>query len=168
MQPSPSPFPDVIEDPTPKALRAAQLAHVLASAVRNDECDARDVLRVLRHELRRLNTRGAERAPQRSEAAQAVIDKYGDDRPRNGSSEALHSDHVYGLSLDQLENVMSVKAWVTELVKLQEVVCVTAEENYRLMRVEKEGTWGPEKYDAAGIRLVAPADVDRGTNMSTD
>ena len=141
-------------EPTEKAVRAARLAHVLATGFRSGECDANDVLRVLRHELRRLNTRGAEKAPRRSRAAQGVIDKYGQDRPRNGSPDALHSDHVWGLSRSQLDEITTVDEWIVELERLKEVVCVTAAENYRLMTLERDGVWGWDKYKHARIDLI--------------
>ncbi|GIL34007.1 hypothetical protein [Phycicoccus sp. DTK01] len=146
-----TPLPD---PPTAKELRAARLAHVLAAAVRADECEAADVLRVLRHELRRLNTRGAEKAPRRSVEAQRVLDTYGADRPRNGSPDALHADHVWGLAESQLRVLDTVAQWVDELHRLKEVVCVTATENYRLMALERAGVWGDEKYRQADIDLI--------------
>ena len=142
---------------TPKKLRAARLAQVLSRGVRDGELEAADALRVLRHELRRINTGRAEAASKRSVSAQAVIDKYADDpkqRPRNGSPEALHSDHVYALTMDELNRLDTVEEWVEELERLREVVCVTAAENYELMKVEKGGTWGYSKYEAAEIELI--------------
>ena len=144
-------------EPTAKELRAARLAHVLAKGVRDGEVAAADALRVLRHELRRINTGKAETATRRSTSAQAVIDKYADDptkRPRNGSDEALHSDHVYELNAEALASIATVEGWLAELDRLREVVCVTASENYRLMKVEREGTWGYPKYELAGIDLT--------------
>jgi 7-keto-8-aminopelargonate synthetase-like enzyme len=47
---------------TDKEVRSAQVARALAAAVRADEAAAADVLRILRHELRRLNTGKAETA----------------------------------------------------------------------------------------------------------
>ena len=141
-------------EPTEKAVRAARLAHVLAAAFRKGECDANDVLRVLRHKLRRLNTRGAEKAPRRSKAAQGVIDRFGHDRPRNGSPHALHSDHVWGLSRSQLDEITTVEDWIDELERLKEVVCVTAAENYRLMKLERDSVWGWDKYEQADIDLI--------------
>lgn len=144
-------------EPTPKELRAARLATVLSRGVREGDLDAADALRVLRHELRRINTGRAEAASKRSVKAQAVIDKYADDpkrRPRNGSPEALHSDHVYALTMHELDRLYTVEEWVRELERLREVVCVTAAENYTLMKVENGGTWGYPKYDAAEIVLI--------------
>jgi hypothetical protein len=51
---------------TDKQVRAAQVAHVLARAARNDEVSAAGVLRILRHELRRLNTGNKLKVPTRS------------------------------------------------------------------------------------------------------
>lgn len=142
------------DPPTAKELRAARLAHVLAAAVRAHECEAADVLRVLRHELRRLNTRGAEKASRRSVEAQRVLDTHGADRPRNGSPDALHADHVWGLAESQLRELVTTEQWLAELRRLEEVVCVTAKENYRLMALERAGIWGDEKYRQAGIDLM--------------
>lgn len=143
--------------PTPKELRAARLASVLSRGVREGELDAADALRVLRHELRRINTGRAEAAPKRSVKAQTVIDKHAANpkqRPRNGSPKALHSDHVYALTMHELERLDTVDEWVRELERLREVVCVTAAENYTLMKVERGGIWGYPKYDAAEIVLI--------------
>jgi hypothetical protein len=57
--------------------RAAQVANVLARAFREGEVAAVDVLRVLRHELRRRNTNQALKIETRSVEAQKVIDAYG-------------------------------------------------------------------------------------------
>ena len=67
--------------PTPKQLRAAQVAHVLARAVRDGEVEASDALRILRHELRRRNTNTSLTITQRSHGAQASIDKYAPEPP---------------------------------------------------------------------------------------
>lgn len=64
--------------PTGTKLRAAQLAHVLARAVRDGEVAVPDALRGLRHELRRRNTNKKLKIPTRSLGAQAVIDEYGE------------------------------------------------------------------------------------------
>jgi hypothetical protein len=45
-----------MDDAAPKELRAVQVAHVLARGVRNGEIDAIDAGRILKRELRRLNT----------------------------------------------------------------------------------------------------------------
>lgn len=58
-------------------LRSAQIAHVLARAVRAEEVSVPDALRVPRHELRRRNTNKKLKIPTRSLGAQAIIDKYG-------------------------------------------------------------------------------------------
>lgn len=134
--------------------RFAQLAYVLGAAVRAGDLQAPDALRVLRHELRRRNTRGAERAAVRSQAAQDVINKYGKDRPRNGSDEALHVDHVWRLTEVDLDQLRSVDAWLEAMPRLNEVVCVTARENYQLMAHEREHP-GPNKYGLAGITWAA-------------
>ena len=43
---------------------------------------------------------------------------------------------------------------MTELERVSAVAVVTARENYRLMAVEKQGIWGLEKYETAGIELI--------------
>jgi hypothetical protein len=86
---------------TDKQVRAAQVAHVLAQATRNDEVSAADVLRILRHELRRLNTGNKLKVPTRSVEAQAVIDRCtaaGEKVPNNNSDDALHADHVWPIT----------------------------------------------------------------------
>jgi hypothetical protein len=144
-------------DATPRQLRAAQVAHTLARAVRNDEVDEADALRILKHELRRLNTNRSHRLKARSSGAQVSIEKYAPDRPpQNASDDALHADHVYPFTADVLYDVTTVTEWVVELRRLATVVCVTAKENYALERVESAGTHGPEKYAAAGITFATP------------
>jgi hypothetical protein len=144
--------------PTEKELRAGQIAHVLSRAMRDGEASAIDVLRILRHELRRLNTGNKLKIAIRSSEAQAVIDKYtaaGQPIPNNNSNEALHADHVWPILEQHLRRTTSSKAWVDELRRLATVVCVTAAENYRLMVVEKT-TSGPEKYALAGVKFTSP------------
>jgi hypothetical protein len=144
-------------DATPKELRAAQVAHTLARAVRNHEVNPTDAVRILKHELRRLNTNRSHKLKARSCSAQASIEKYAPSRPPpNGSDDALHSDHVYPLTADLLHDVTTVEEWVVELRRLATVVCVTAKENYALEQVESVGTHGPEKYAAAGITFAMP------------
>jgi len=119
----------VMSEPTPKELRAAQVAHTLARAVQSDEVNAIDALRILKHELRRLNTNRSRGLELRSHGAQASIDKYAPDRPPpNGSDDALHSDHVYPFTTDLLREALTVADWVRELRRLATVVCVTARE----------------------------------------
>jgi hypothetical protein len=141
---------------TDKELRAAQVAHVLARAFRAEEVTAADVLRVLRHELRRLNTGTKLKIPTRSVDAQAVIDRYsaaGEKVPNNNSRDALHADHVWPVTDGHLRDIATVDAWTAELRVLATVVCVTAQENYRLIRVEK-ATPGPDKYALAGVEFT--------------
>ena len=142
--------------PTPKQLRAAQVAHVLARAVRDGEVEASDALRILRHELRRRNTNTSLTITQRSHGAQASIDKYAPEPPpKNGSPDALHADHVYPLTAELLHTIDTVDKWLDELDRLQTVVCVTASENYALEKVERSGVTGPEKYAQAGVTFIA-------------
>lgn len=140
---------------SPKDFRAAQVAHVLAAAVRCNELEEADALRILRHELRRRNTNAAIGLPRRSKGAQASIDRYAPGLPpKNGSPDALHSDHVHPLTGQLLQEVDSVEEWIDELRKLRSVVCVTAAENYALEVIERSGITGPSKYAAAGIEIV--------------
>jgi hypothetical protein len=132
--------------------RAAQIAHVLARAVREGELEEADALRILRHELRRRNTNSAMSIPERSHGAQASIDKHSPQAPpKNSSPDALHADHVYPLTGALLRKVDTVERWIVELQRLRTVVCVTAAENYRLEKIERSGITGPEKYAEAGV-----------------
>jgi hypothetical protein len=144
-------------DATPKELRAAQVAHVMARAVRGGEVDPIDASRILKHELRRLNTNRSHKLEARSHGAAASIQKHAPARPpRNDSDEALHADHVYPFTSDLLIEVTELEAWVRELRRLATVVCVTAKENYALEQVERSGLHGPKKYAAAGITFATP------------
>jgi len=139
---------------------AVPLAAWLAQGVREGHVDASDALRVLRHELRRRNTNKTSTIARRSEAAHAVVTSYaerGIPVPKNGSDDALHADHLYKIDFETLTTVTTADKWLAELARLREVVCVTARENYDLMKVEKEGIWGEEKYKAAGITFVTIA-----------
>src|SRR6185436_16131433 len=99
-----------------------------------------DALRILRHELRRRNTGMSLKIPRRSHRAQASVDKYAPDPPpKNGSPDALHADHVYPLTSELLHHVDTVERWIVELERLRTVVCVTADENYRLQKIESGG-----------------------------
>lgn len=141
--------------PSPSDLRAAQLASVLAQAVREDRLQSADAMRVLRHELRRRYTNKKLGIQRRSAAAQAVIDEHaaaGTAIPNNNSLDALHADHVHALTTLDLETIITVDDWVVALARLREVVCVTAEQNYQLQAIEKTGITGPDKYSEAGIK----------------
>jgi hypothetical protein len=138
--------------------RAARVAHVLSRAVRDSEVPEADALRILRHELRRRETKQSQSIPTRSVQAQAVIDKYGAENvPKNASSDALHSDHVYPLTEEAVRTTTSVDDWVAALEQLRTVVCVTAAENYALERLERQGSTGPEKYALAGVEFTTDA-----------
>lgn len=144
-----------VTDAATKDVRAAQLADVLARAVREGELEEADALRVLRHELRRRNTNSTLGIAKRSHSAQASIDEYFPERPPNNNSpDALHADHVYPLTGAVLRKVDTVERWIVELERLRTVVCVTAAENYRLEKIERAGTTGPEKYDEAGVTFL--------------
>lgn len=138
--------------------RAAQVAHILAQAVRDGELMATDALRIIKHELRRLNTNKAQKIPVRSTEAQRVIDAYGAAIvPKNGSPDALHADHVYPLTEDDLTRTDTLELWISELQRLQTVVCITAAENYRLEVFERDGLTGPDKYAQAGVTFTTHA-----------
>ena len=147
----------LVDASTDKELRAARVAHTLARAVRDGDVAAVDAGRILKHELRRLNTNRSHKIAIRSAGAQASIEKYAPERPpRNSSEDALHADHVYPFTDSLLTDVTTLEEWVLELRRLALVVCVTAKENYALEQVEKRGKHGPEKYAAAGIEFVTP------------
>ena len=132
----------------------AQLANVLAEGVRQGNLRDVDAMRVIRHELRRRNTNKTSSIWPRSTGAQASIDHYaatGAKPPKNDSLRALHADHVWGLQAEDLHRHSSVEDWLTRLAQLRQVACVTAEENYRLQQLEKQGFWGPDKYERAGV-----------------
>lgn len=131
------------------------MAHVLAQAVRNDEVEATDALRILRHELRRRNTNQALKIEIRSKEAQRVIEKWGAESvPKNSSPDALHADHVYPLTADELQRNVTLEQWIGAMPRLRTVVCVTAQENYVLEKYEKQGVTGPEKYEQAGVAFT--------------
>lgn len=123
-----------------------------------------DALRILRHELRRRNTNRALGIATRSAEAQRVIDHYGAANvPKNASSDALHADHVYGLTEDELRQNDTLELWIDAMHRLRLVVCVTARENYRLEAWEQKGVTGPRKYPQAGVTFTTrelPWDVD--------
>jgi hypothetical protein len=146
--------------PEPKASHArfVALATVLARAHRGGELAAAEVLPVLRHQLRKLNTNAARKAPYRSDGAQEVIQRYeaqGTEIPKNSSPDALHCDHVFKLTVDHLQRLHTRGDWWVELDSLRAVVCVTAAENYALEKVEAAGYDGWGKYAQAGIVLAA-------------
>lgn len=133
------------------------MAAVLAAAYRNGEIESEDALRIIRHELRRLQTNKKLVIPRRSMQAHNVIAQYearGVPLPKNGSSDALHADHIHPLSVRQLRTLQTIPQWVRALKRLEQVVCVTAAENYRLEQIEKQGIKGPAKYEKAGIKFV--------------
>lgn len=144
--------------PTGKDLRAAQLASVLAAGVRSNDLHRVDALRVIRHEMRTRNTNKKLGIRPRSVAAQAVIDDYAARSlsvPRNDSPDAMHADHVFALRSEELDRLLTVDDWLEALARFRQVVCVTADENYRLEQLEKAGTDGWRKYETAGITWAA-------------
>jgi hypothetical protein len=146
---------DVGLDVSERDRRAAQVAHVLSRAVRDGEMVSADALRLLRHELRRRNTNRAQTIAIRSTEAQRVIDQYGaGGAPKNASPEALHADHVFRLTEDELHVNDTLELWIEALDRLRTVVCVTARENYRLEQCERHGITGPAKYGQAGVTFT--------------
>lgn len=91
---------------------------MLTRAVASGEVDRVDAMRIIKHELRTRNTNRALKASRRSRGAQDVIDAYearGDPVPKNSSLDALHSDHVFPLSADDLLRRKTVEDWLTAL-----------------------------------------------------
>lgn len=119
---------------------------------------AADALRIIKHELRRRNTNQAQRIAIRSTEAQRVIDAYGAANvPKNASLDALHADHVYSLTEDDLRRNDTLELWIEAMHRLRTVVCVTAKENYRLQACERRGVTGPRKYAEAGMTFTTQA-----------
>lgn len=151
---------------TEKDQRDAAVAAVLAPAVRDGEVHTADALRIIKHEMRRRNTNKKIAIKRRSVQAQQVIDKYtalGQPPPNNNSDEALHADHVYPIREEELRNVTSADNWVHTLLRLREVVCVTAKDNYRLEAIERTGITGPAKCLKANITwagTTTPAEIE--------
>jgi len=93
----------------------------------------------------------------RSTEAQRVIDEYGAANvPKNASPDALHADHVYPLTEDELRRNDTLEIWISAMRRLRTVVCVTAAENYRLEKCERNGVSGPRKYAEAGVTFTTP------------
>lgn len=142
--------------------RDAELAAVLAQAVRAGALHEVDALRVIRHEMRLRNTNRKSALPFRSVRAQEVLDRYaarGEAVPKNSSDDALHADHVYELGAEHLQMTVTVDEWCAVLDRARTVVVVTARENYDLEKVEVAGLKGPAKYAAAGIAWAGVAPI---------
>lgn len=142
---------------TTKDERFAALAATLSRAARTGDVAPADAGRVIRHELRKRNTNAALRATRRSAKAQAVIEHYGNDGkqvPKNGSLDALHSDHVFVVTAQDIQRLQTAEAWLKELPRFDKIVCVTAAENYALQVHERAGANGWDKYATAGVELV--------------
>ena len=153
-----------------KHQRFAALGAVLARATVADEIEATYALRVLRHQLRIMNTNNALKAPLRSERAQAVIDAHaavGTAVPKNGSPDALHSDHVHPVTAEDLHRLLTIEDWLDAMPRLTEVVCLTAAENYSLLPHEAAGITGWDKYEAAGIVLRPVGTTAGGPQAAT-
>jgi hypothetical protein len=120
-----------------------EAGHVLAEATRAGRLDPQDARTVLVHALRVRNNNAKLQIRPRSTGAQASIDKYAPKPPPpNGSPDSLHADHVYcfphtGPRLtDFFSRVTTVDAWLGELRRLDQVVCLTAAENESSMELE--------------------------------
>jgi len=86
-----------------------------------------------------------------------VIGHYGFERkpiPKNGSLDALHCDHVFAITAEDIQRLQTAEAWLKESPRFDEIVCVTAAENYVLEVHERTGANGWEKYATAGVELV--------------
>ena len=70
------------------------------------------------------------------------------------SSDALHADHIHPVTTKHLKSLKTVQQWTSAFSRLEEVVCVTAAENYRLEQIERAGITGLEKYAKAKITIV--------------
>ncbi|HEY2181081.1 MAG TPA: hypothetical protein VGH09_05345 [Solirubrobacteraceae bacterium] len=117
---------------------------------------ATDALRIIKHELRRRNTNRSQTTKIRSAEAQRVIDAYGAAHvPKNASLDALHADHVYSLTEDDLHRNDTLELWLGAMDRLRTVVCVTPAENNRLENQERSGITGPAKYPAAGVTFTS-------------
>ncbi len=58
---------------------------------------------------------------------QRSIDTYGPANvPKNASLDALHADHVYSLTEDELHRNDTPELWINQMHRLRTVVCVTA------------------------------------------
>jgi hypothetical protein len=140
-----------------KAERNAAVAAVLAEGVRENKIPWTEAARLIRADLRRLQTNKKQSIPVRSVAAQQVIkeaERLGETPPKNGSADALHADHVFPLTEFDIKGTITPHDWLTLLTERGQVVCVTAKENYELEQVERSGVNGWAKYEAAGIQLV--------------
>lgn len=70
------------------------------------------------------------------------------------SSDALHADHIHPVTTKHLKSLKTVQQWTSAFSRLEEVVCVTAAENYRLEEFERAGITVLEKYAKAKITIV--------------
>jgi hypothetical protein len=136
--------------------RFAALAAVLARAAESGELEPLVAIRVIKDQLRKRNTNRRDSIERRSRAVQEVYDRCaaaGTTVPKNDSLDAPHCDHVWSITPEDLARLQTREAWLFELPRLDEVVLVTAAENYRLQQFERTGLTGYAKYDAAGIEL---------------
>jgi hypothetical protein len=142
----------------PNELWPAKLAQVLADGVRSGEVRPTAARRIILHDLRRVNANEKPNIRPRSVGAQRVIEEYaaaGKKIPRNDSPDALHADHYDVITKEQVAEIATVEAWVSELARMRKsIVCVTEAEHRTLAPVERQGMLGPEKYSAAGIEFV--------------
>lgn len=146
--------------------RFAMLANALAEDYRAGEVLAADALRVLRHQLRKMNTNKALGVPRdlwsvRAAEVQAEHAARGEAVPKNAFDEALHCDHINTLVRADLDHLSTVEEWQDALPRLTAVVVLTARENHSLQKFERAGLNGPEKYAQANIALVSPEVLSR-------
>jgi hypothetical protein len=73
--------------------------------------------------------------------------------PKNDSLDA-RADRVYSLTEDRLQQNDTLERWIDVMQRLRTVVCVTAKENYRLEKCEREGITGPAKYAGADVTFT--------------
>ena len=145
------------EPASSKAQRHADVAAILAQAVRDNKILMTDATRHIRADLRRLQTNQKVKIAIRSTEAQRVIDeaaRRGEAPPKNGSLDALHADHVKPLTDARVMQTVTTDQWSELLEELGEVVCVTARENYKLEAIENDGVTGWRKYKVGGIKLL--------------
>jgi hypothetical protein len=139
-------------------LRLAKIGLVLSDGVRAGEITESDARRIIVHDLRRGNANNKMTIRPRSVGAQRAIEGYApSEPPKNGSDDALHADHYGMLTRHEIAQLTSLEQWVETIERIRRsVVCVTAAENYALMKWERIGHLGPEKYEMAGVEFIDP------------
>ncbi len=100
--------------------------------------------------------------PAGSKKAQAVIELYGVEGkqiPKNGSLDALHCDHVFAVTAEDIQRLQTAEAWLTELPRFDEIVCVTAAENYKAggARAGRTERLGEVRHGRSRARVTGPS-----------